>query len=144
MTDLERVTKLAEELGATQGFLGGEPAHVTNMTWTFLKPELLAFEQAVLAKQSAEIEQLRHENHNLNWTLGTDGYGKMYTPEEQAEADKAHADTLERIEAMSKRNTVIESLQAKLDALMLEYCPDEMTKEQIETWKLAQRKYREV
>ena len=26
------------------------------------------------------------------------------------------------------------SLQAKIDALMLEYCPDEMTKEQMDNW----------
>lgn len=32
------------------------------------------------------------------------------------------------------------SLQAKIDALMLEYCPDEMSQEQIETWCKAQRK----
>ena len=30
------------------------------------------------------------------------------------------------------------ALQAKIDALMLEYCPDEMTKPQIEEWMLAQ------
>ncbi len=31
------------------------------------------------------------------------------------------------------------SLQAKIDALMLEYCPNEMTKEQIENWKRHQQ-----
>ena len=30
-------------------------------------------------------------------------------------------------------------LQAKIDALMLEYCPDEMTPEQIENWKRHQK-----
>lgn len=33
-----------------------------------------------------------------------------------------------------------ERLQAKIDSLMLEYCPDEMTPEQIENWKQHQRK----
>lgn len=33
--------------------------------------------------------------------------------------------------------------QAEIDRLMLEYCPDEMTKEQIETWGRAQRVARE-
>jgi hypothetical protein len=33
-----------------------------------------------------------------------------------------------------------EALQAKLDALMLEYCPDEMTPEQIENWQRHQRR----
>jgi hypothetical protein len=30
-------------------------------------------------------------------------------------------------------------LQAKIDALMLEYCPDEMTPEQIDEWERHQR-----
>ena len=43
-------------------------------------------------------------------------------------------------------NTTIENLnkklaaaQAKIDALMLEYCPDEMTQEQIDNWVRHQR-----
>ena len=33
----------------------------------------------------------------------------------------------------------IERLQAKIDALMLEYCPDEMTPEQVSEWGRHQR-----
>jgi hypothetical protein len=33
----------------------------------------------------------------------------------------------------------IDSQQAKIDALMLEYCPDEMTKDQIDNWAEAQQ-----
>ena len=32
-----------------------------------------------------------------------------------------------------------DSLQAKIDALMLEYCPDEMTEEQIAEWEKHQK-----
>lgn len=32
----------------------------------------------------------------------------------------------------------IERLQARVDALMLEYCPEEMSKEQLETWSSHQ------
>lgn len=32
-----------------------------------------------------------------------------------------------------------ESKQAEIDRLMLEFCPDEMTVEQLENWKKAQR-----
>jgi hypothetical protein len=32
-----------------------------------------------------------------------------------------------------------DSLQAKIDSLMLEYCPDEMTKEQLAIWESHQR-----
>ena len=33
----------------------------------------------------------------------------------------------------------IQSKQAKIDALMLEYCPDEMTPEQIAEWEKHQK-----
>lgn len=32
-----------------------------------------------------------------------------------------------------------DAIQAKLDALMLEYCPDEMTPEQLSNWERRQR-----
>ena len=35
----------------------------------------------------------------------------------------------------------IESMQARIDELMLEYCPDEMTQEQIDTWCKRQKPY---
>lgn len=41
---------------------------------------------------------------------------------------------------MAKKKAEFEApLQAKIDALMLEYCPDEMTKEQVHGWCVAQR-----
>lgn len=33
----------------------------------------------------------------------------------------------------------VAALQARVDALMLEYCPDEMTEEQLENWARHQR-----
>jgi hypothetical protein len=32
-----------------------------------------------------------------------------------------------------------DGLQAKIDSLMLEYCPDEMSKSQVEEWAMHQR-----
>jgi len=61
------ITEIAEANGATRGFIGGEPAHVTNMTWTFTKPELLALEQAILAKRGEEHERYAS---NLRATIG--------------------------------------------------------------------------
>jgi hypothetical protein len=40
--------------------------------------------------------------------------------------------------ALFERQT-IERLQAKIDALMLEYCPDEMTEEQMANWARHQQ-----
>lgn len=34
---------------------------------------------------------------------------------------------------------VIDALEAKIDALMLEFCPDEMTPKQIKNWERCQR-----
>lgn len=34
--------------------------------------------------------------------------------------------------------------QAKIDALMLEYCPEEMTEDQLERWKKHQRVFKEL
>lgn len=33
----------------------------------------------------------------------------------------------------------VEAKQARIDALMLEHCPDEMTQEQTDNWKAHQR-----
>ena len=33
--------------------------------------------------------------------------------------------------------------QAKIDALMLEYCPEEMTEDQLEEWKKSQKVFKE-
>lgn len=38
-----------------------------------------------------------------------------------------------------KHKIVLEAMQAKIDSLMLEYCPDEMTAEQIKVWGESQR-----
>lgn len=51
----------------------------------------------------AELAALRHENHNLNWALGSDGYERMYTEEEQAASDAAQAQALKNIERLTVR-----------------------------------------
>lgn len=38
-----------------------------------------------------------------------------------------------------ERNREVMALQAKIDELMLEYCPDEMTEDQIAEWALHQK-----
>ncbi len=53
MTDLERVTRIADEL------IGGRITSDGTLMWDATAEELLAFEQAVLAKQSMEIDAPR-------------------------------------------------------------------------------------
>lgn len=42
-------------------------------------------------------------------------------------------------EVMGDARLEIEHLRAKIDALMLEYCPEKMTPEQVDEWGKAQR-----
>lgn len=67
---------------------------------------------AMLRSQHARIAELEAEVHNLNWALGTEGYESMATPEQQAEADAAHAAVLKNIEGMKKRRDRIAELEA--------------------------------
>ena len=46
----------------------------------------------------------------------------------------AQAELLSLTEQLAERDAEIERLQAQVDALMLEFCPDEMTPEQVERW----------
>jgi hypothetical protein len=49
-------------------------------------------------------------------------------------------DCIQRLHWHDERRSSIEvaAKQAEIDRLMLEYCPDEMTQEQIENWKRSQ------
>ena len=57
-------------------------------------------------------------------------------------ADRIEADAC-RIEELERRNAELEAAlnakQAEIDRLMLEYCPDEMTIEQVKEWERHQR-----
>lgn len=56
---------------------------------------------------------------------------------------EVHAAALERIERLKAyaeaQDVALAEAQAKIDRLMLEYCPDEMTCEQMATWAAHQR-----
>lgn len=54
---------------------------------------------------------------------------------------------IDEIEALRQQldaaNTLINTLQAEVDALMLEYCPSEMSQEQLDNWAAHQRSVEE-
>lgn len=44
---------------------------------------------------------------------------------------------------LAEKDRKIAALQAQIDRLMLEYCPEQMTEEQFSTWASSQRERRE-
>lgn len=64
---------------------------------------LLGKDGAVIKQLLAKIARLQHENHNLNWALGSPGYEQMATPEEEAEHVAAVAEVTANIERMRRR-----------------------------------------
>ena len=80
----------------------------------------------------AELADLREENERLSTTNknARDAIqaGIAINVELQAEVERLRAQ--------------VAALQARVDALMLEFCPDEMTEEQKETWARHQRPVR--
>lgn len=73
------------------------------------------------------VAQSRAEGANSNEELGKDTIARVL---------------LEKVVHDLRRENG--ALQAKIDRLMLEYCPDEMTEEQLENWGMAQRTARGV
>jgi len=58
-------------------------------------------------------------------------FDEIYLEEGKSFSDAIKETYTEQISLQERR---INHLQAKIDELMLEYCPDEMTEEQMENW----------
>lgn len=100
--------------------LPGNPSPV-KVAWVPWSPGTLRHEHdaAYIAAASPDVllrllderDALRHENHNLNWALGTDGYEQMYTEVERAEHAEGMALAMDHIERLAAR-------KARWDALV--------------------------
>ena len=94
-----------------------------------------------LDKAEREYERLKHENHNLNWALGTDGYEQMATPEEQAEHDKAvraHNEFLARLEKGKTGYALLKEDAERYRWLRGDSCPEHSprwTQWEVRCWK---------
>lgn len=103
--DVKRLRELAERARKPQGW----------KRIAFQAARLDEFREAaspdVVIRLLDELDRLRHENHNLNWALGTDGYEQMYTEAERVE----HADAVARITEHLDR---LAARKARLDALV--------------------------
>lgn len=110
----EQVVQWADECGLTKG----QHWNRENMTTAFMTDFATmarADLEATIAEQAAELEVLRV-------------------------AHRAHEDSnLKMLAKLKQQAHELESLQCKIDALMLEYCPDEMTEEQKVEWARHQR-----
>lgn len=90
-----------------------------------LDENVTGFNLTIAAVEAAErIEQLERENQRLRMALA-DAEALEIGTGERCMALLAH---VERLEAK------LAAAQAKIDELMLEYCPEEMTPEQIAEW----------
>ena len=65
-------------------------------------------------------------------------FDSEFDPESQpvsnGNAIQCHVDRDELLQAIKTERAEVERLEAKIDELMLEYCPDEMTPEQVAEW----------
>lgn len=82
-----------------------------------------------------EIARLRDNIRELENELVADVH-TCSTACRKTPACAARADLREENERLRAQ---VAALQAKVDALMLEFCPDEMTEEQKETWARHQQ-----
>jgi hypothetical protein len=105
MVDTARLRALAEAARKPQGW----------KRIAFQASRLDEFREAaspdVVIRLLDEIDRLRHENHNLNWALGTDGYEQMYTEAERVEHAEGVALVTENLDRLAAR-------KARWDALV--------------------------
>jgi hypothetical protein len=90
----------------------------------------------VIDKENKSVAlQLADEliNSNVGWRAATE-LRKLHDL-----LGKANALCRIRLDRIEKLETENKFLQSKLDALMLEFCPEEMTEEQINEWKTHQK-----
>ena len=104
-------------------------------------------EVAMLRQQLAGNKQLIDEQNRLlkerqEWALHTNEMIRGLRKQLAAVAKErdeiaAQARMLDRV--VEERNDQLAAAQAQIDALMLEFCPEEMTKEQLDEWAKNQR-----
>ena len=99
--------------------MSDEAAQLVKVPIELIEQVLLKFQAASLDQWKAEITALRKQL-------------------------KACSSAFDRQQEALDRNTEqIANKQAQIDRLMMEYCPDEMTEEQVKEWKKHQRSVKE-
>ena len=121
-------------------------AYVTNLNAAIEKaPELASWSLDDLCRKIDEVpEAVRtavrnngggHWNHSLFWQLMAPNAVVVGA----ALARSLESDLAAANDEITRLRAEVEAKQARIDALMLEHCPDEMTQEQTDNWKAHQR-----
>ena len=116
--NLEKLIKLAEEAGATTG----ESQVYKCPLFMFDDSGLERFAAAIEAEKDAIILVLEKELKAL----------KNYR-------DLLSEVLVETYNSETEQSKIIAGQQARIDELMLEFCPNEMTTEQIANWSVHQK-----
>lgn len=124
------------------------------------KDEELEWGRTVRVKRGEEIDELEEEVQSLlaeNENLKKEFEGQGYIQARQARQLMQKSDEMDRLKAyyehtlkrldeyegtpceQLRHKKEVERLQAQIDSLMLEFCPDEMTPEQERQWGESQR-----
>jgi hypothetical protein len=82
-----------------------------------------------------EIERLRNRAYDLDNELAAG----VHTCGPTCRKTPVCAERADLREENERLCAQVDALQARMDALMLEFCPDEMTKTQLENWARHQR-----
>lgn len=131
-------------------------AKAYTMSQYLSKEELYADMKKDIRELESQVEKLKSqerwimtklERHPVRGIInGVAGHfiGEVYKADEaDARYQKlmdAYNSQSEELEGIYEKHQIeIEALQARIDELMLEYCPEDMTKEQIENWKAHQK-----
>lgn len=122
---------ISDEIRASKLYqFGGLEAFLAEFPHRFAKA-LLAEAAAKLA-QGVELEATFWHDDETGEVIAASMHGGGASFEALIPLSTAQA-------AVAAERAKAQALQAKLDALMLEHCPDEMTPEQLETWGKHQR-----
>jgi hypothetical protein len=89
---------------------------------------------AAKEQEAQEIERLRKELESVKEQLRNQKINELVTNELAGKAEDLDRENCRLREELAAARKDINDKQAKIDALMLEYCPNEMTNKQIIEW----------
>lgn len=94
-----------------------------------------------LQKENAELKyDIKYQDEIVESVVALSEKRRLQVVEKYAENEALVNDNEQQVKRIAELEIQNNHLQFLLDSVMLEYCPDEMTEEQMENWKKAQKK----